>query len=329
MNRTDRLTGIILALRGGRQTASQLATRFEVSRRTILRDVAALGEIGVPVVTAPGVGGGLELAEDYWLPPLHLSSDEATLLLLALGSLGEVDGSPFGEERRTVEEKLRAALRPEVAREADEALRTLTIAPPSGDVRQHHLRTLRAAIRRGNWVIVTYRSVRRLADRCLLPRRLFVEGGRWYCVAVDLEAAEERRFRLDRMESVEPTSPPPGAAEALRSATAPRPAYDDLAHPEVVVRLTESGLRRAEVEPALVENARPVAGGGWEARFRCPPVELPYYGRILYALGPEAEVIGPAEVREMIRDWARATADRHAAAEPGGNGDGPLSPSEA
>jgi predicted DNA-binding transcriptional regulator YafY len=70
MNRTDRLTGIILALRGGRQTAAQLATRFEVSRRTILRDVAALGEIGVPVVGSSGAGGGFELADGYWLPPL-------------------------------------------------------------------------------------------------------------------------------------------------------------------------------------------------------------------------------------------------------------------
>ena len=119
MNRTDRLTGIILALRGGRRTAAELAARFEVSRRTILRDVAALGEIGVPVVAAPGAGGGLELADGYWLPPLQLSSDEATLLLLALGALGEATGSPFGEKRRTVEEKRRAALRPEVTREAE------------------------------------------------------------------------------------------------------------------------------------------------------------------------------------------------------------------
>ena len=42
MNRTDRLTGILLALRGGQQTSAQLAERFAVSRRTILRDLAAL-----------------------------------------------------------------------------------------------------------------------------------------------------------------------------------------------------------------------------------------------------------------------------------------------
>ena len=65
MNRTDRLTGIILALQRGRQTAAQLADRFEVSRRTILRDIDALAQIGVPVVSLPGAGGGLALAEGY------------------------------------------------------------------------------------------------------------------------------------------------------------------------------------------------------------------------------------------------------------------------
>ena len=315
MNRTDRLTGIILALRGGRRTAADLADRFEVSRRTILRDVAALGEIGVPVVTAPGAGGGLELADGYWLPPLHLSSGEATLLLLALGALGEVESSPFGEERRTVEEKLRAALRPEVTREADAELQTLAIAPPRGDVPREVLRLLRAAIRRGTWVRVTYRSVRRVADHQLQPRRLYIEGGRWYCVAIPVEAGEERRFRLDRMEAVAPIPPPPGAAAALRSAAAPRPAYDDPEHPEVVARLTEAGLRRAEVEPALVRGARALPEGGWETRFRCPPSELPYYARVLFGLGTDAQVLAPAEVRAMVRDWALATARRHASSE--------------
>ncbi|MEA2593887.1 MAG: hypothetical protein QOF01_356, partial [Thermomicrobiales bacterium] len=87
MNRTDRLTGIILALQNRRQTAAQLADRFEVSRRTILRDVDALSQIGVPIVALPGAGGGLELADNFWLQPIHLTSAEAAALLLAARSL--------------------------------------------------------------------------------------------------------------------------------------------------------------------------------------------------------------------------------------------------
>ncbi len=57
MNRTGRLTGILLALRSGQRTAAQVADRFAVSRRTILRDLDALGELGVPVIATPGTGG--------------------------------------------------------------------------------------------------------------------------------------------------------------------------------------------------------------------------------------------------------------------------------
>ena len=326
MNRTDRLTGIILALRNGRQTAGQLAARFEVSRRTILRDVAALGEIGVPVMTAPGAGGGLGLADGYWLPPLHLTPDEAALLLLALGALGAADRSPFGEDRRTVEEKLRAALRPEVSREAEEALQTLVIVPPRGDVPPERLRLIRGAIRRQRWLRVAYRSARREAEHVLLPRRVYVEDGRWYCVAVALEAGEERVFRLDRMATVEPIPPPPGVAEALNSAAA-RPAYDDPSHPEVVVRLSEAGLLRAEIEPAIVRVARRLADGGWEARFRCPPAELPYYARVIASLGPDAEAVAPPLVRTMVRELALATARRHAVPDAAAEHDGTVSPS--
>lgn len=325
MNRTDRLTGILLALRGGRQTAAQLAARFEVSRRTILRDFDALGEIGVPVVAASGAGGGFALADGFWLPPLHLTSDETTLLLLALNTLGEPDRSPFGETRRTVEEKLRAALRPEIAREADEALRTLTVAPAETVVSEEHLRTLRNAVRRGIWVRVAYRSVRRRADHLLQPRRLYLSDGRWYCVAVSLEAGEERVFRLDRMETVEPVAPPPGAVETLRAARTGVP-YHDPAHPEVVVRMSQVGLVRAEVEPELVRSAVRVVEGEWEARFRCPPAELPYFARVVFALGPEAAALAPNELRAMVRQMALATLRRLESAASPDEGDRPVSP---
>jgi len=65
MNRIDRLTANILLLHGGRRTTSEIARRFEVSKRTLFRDSAALGEMGVPIVTEAGVHGGYTLMPDY------------------------------------------------------------------------------------------------------------------------------------------------------------------------------------------------------------------------------------------------------------------------
>ncbi|HWZ18246.1 MAG TPA: HTH domain-containing protein, partial [Ktedonobacteraceae bacterium] len=81
MNRTDRLLAIILELQGkGRQRAEDLAETFETSKRTIYRDIQALGEAGVPIVSIPGLG--YSLMKGYFLPPLSFTADEATMLML-------------------------------------------------------------------------------------------------------------------------------------------------------------------------------------------------------------------------------------------------------
>ncbi len=73
MNRIDRLTAILLLLQGGKRTAGEIAQRFEVSKRTILRDIQALCEIGIPIIAELGTSGGYSLPSDYSLPPLALT----------------------------------------------------------------------------------------------------------------------------------------------------------------------------------------------------------------------------------------------------------------
>lgn len=99
MNRIDRLTAILLRLQGGKRTAGELAAHFEVSRRTILRDIQALSEMNIPVVAAVGTEGGYSLPDDYSLPPLALTLHEALLLRLALSSLAQLGTTPFERER--------------------------------------------------------------------------------------------------------------------------------------------------------------------------------------------------------------------------------------
>ncbi len=95
MNRTDRLFAIVLELqRKGLQRAEDLAATFEVSKRTIYRDIQALSEVGVPIGAITHKGYFLE--EDYFLPPLSFTTDEA--LMLALG--GEFMAQNFDAQYR-------------------------------------------------------------------------------------------------------------------------------------------------------------------------------------------------------------------------------------
>jgi hypothetical protein len=82
MNRTDRLLAIVLELQARKEVrAEDLAATFDVSKRTIYRDMLALAESSVPIVSIPGQG--YSLVEGYFLPPLAFNTDEAIMLLLA------------------------------------------------------------------------------------------------------------------------------------------------------------------------------------------------------------------------------------------------------
>ncbi len=309
MNRTDRLTGILLALQAGRKTAADLATRFEVSRRTILRDVDALSQIGVPVVALSGATGGYQMAEGFWLAPLQLTSEEASLLLLALKGLGD-DPSPFGLSRRTVEEKLRAILPADLLRRADREIGAIDVAPPHRAERLGHLTALRSAVVDKHWVRIGYLSARRQAEHDILPLRLFVDTGRWYCQAVSLQAEELRVFRIDRIDTLNRVPPPPNATNVVERATTHASSNGPAVMHDIVVELTYAGMRRLEDHPdfasCLIE-----LDDSCLLQFSTPASELDYFARELFAVGSEALVLEPACLRDKILDLAAETMGRY------------------
>jgi predicted DNA-binding transcriptional regulator YafY len=111
MNRTDRLYALVEELRASApdwRSATSLAERFEVSVRTIERDLSALQQAGVPIYATPGRRGGYAIDVQHTLPPLNLSAAEVTAVATALA----VDAStPFTHAGRSALQKMLAALR--------------------------------------------------------------------------------------------------------------------------------------------------------------------------------------------------------------------------
>src|SRR2546430_14859609 len=110
MNRTDRLYAIAEVLRATApraRSARELAERFEVSARTIERDISSLQQSGVPIWATPGPGGGYSVDPSMSLPPMNFSADEATAIAVALAASGPI---PFGDAARSALRKLVAAM---------------------------------------------------------------------------------------------------------------------------------------------------------------------------------------------------------------------------
>ena len=120
MNRTDRLYALVEELRAASprpRTSRGLAERFEVSVRTIERDLSALQQAGVPIWATPGPGGGYTLDPDHTLAPVNFTPTEALALALAAARSGAM---PWGSSARSALQKLVAAMSGDDALEARE-----------------------------------------------------------------------------------------------------------------------------------------------------------------------------------------------------------------
>jgi predicted DNA-binding transcriptional regulator YafY len=118
--RAARVLDMLLVLqRRGRITAHELADTLEVSERTVLRDVEALGEAGVPIFTVRGSGGGIELMEGFQTHLTGLTTDEARSLFL-VGQPQLAHRLGLGAPTRTARNKLLNAIAPTLAEEADQ-----------------------------------------------------------------------------------------------------------------------------------------------------------------------------------------------------------------
>jgi len=96
----DRLIGILtVLLQNNRVTAQTLADKFEVSRRTIGRDIDALCVAGIPIITHQGVGGGIAIADGYKLDKSVLTKDELMGIIAAIKGIGSVSSEHSKTER--------------------------------------------------------------------------------------------------------------------------------------------------------------------------------------------------------------------------------------
>lgn len=232
MNRTDRLFAIVdelrLASAAGR-TSGDLAARFEVTARTIKRDISALQQSGMPIWSDGGHGGGYRiLASATALPPLTFTAGEAAAIAVALHLSSDM---PFATEGLSAFTKLLTAMGGDAATLVDHVLaRVWTNDTP---VRTRAARTLDQAILEHRVVRIRYHASNdAVTDRLIDPLRFALTGGNWYLMAYCHTRHDGRWFRLDRIEGawITRTTSPDHDLEQLFGAPPPT------AHPLAIGR---------------------------------------------------------------------------------------------
>jgi predicted DNA-binding transcriptional regulator YafY len=215
MNRTDRLLAIVLELQGKRwRRAEDLAETFATSKRTIYRDMLALGEAGVPIVSIPG--RGYSLVEGYFLPPVSFSADEATILLLGADVMAQSFDAHYQSVAHSASRKILGVL-PDTQRQTVESLRERIQFVSSGaarpDIAQQleKLQLLRGAIVESRRVRFDYHTRYTALGaaipsdapmRSVDPYSLAHVGASWYLTGYCHTRRGLRTFRLERIENL-------------------------------------------------------------------------------------------------------------------------------
>src|SRR5919202_921862 len=175
VSRTARLLELLVTVQTRpRFTAGELAEAFGVSRRTMLRDLATLSEMGVPLRSTPGPGGGYSLPRGGRRLSPALTVDEALALIVSYEALLRYPVSPFSSEGLSAVTKLRAALPSDVVGELDGLRQHVSVVEPVREYEAPLLGELLEAALDGAHLKVTYDSIRSGAtERVVYPFGLY------------------------------------------------------------------------------------------------------------------------------------------------------------
>lgn len=298
--RLERLLSIVVVLINRRTIrARELARMFEVSERTIYRDIEAINQAGIPVVTFPGANGGIGLLEGYRMEQSLLSLDEIISIYSALQGLQTIMDDPLLDQTLAKIHNLIPVTRLAEFTGRSNQMK-IDLSPWGGNSGDPEiLNALKTAIHNNQLVSFDYTTPEgQTTNRTVEPYCLFLKGQYWYLQAYCRLREDFRLFRLSRIRSL---------AAANQSFTRrDRPAFPDLVEatdwapgpwvdlvlkfiPELRMLAEEQfpGARRHYNQDGTVEISLRMPEGEW------------LYGMILsYSDG--VEVLEPRQVRDAI-----------------------------
>lgn len=314
--RADRLLSALLLLQAhGGLTARQLATRLEVSIRTVQRDMEALSSAGVPVYALRGAGGGWRLDEDWRTRVPGL--DEAELRALLMAQPRVLGDARLVKAAEAALDKLMAALPTSLREQAASIRRRLHVDPTGWYGAPENfamLPVVQDAVARDRKLAMRYlRAGRERVERTVDPLGLVAKGGVWYLVADTPRGF--RTYRVSRIERAtlldQPCNRPADFDLAAYWQTSTEEFRRRWSRYEVILRLEERAARSLafwrQLEP--VEPPDPGAADGWvtvrvgfedeqQARF------------VVLGSGPRAEVVAPSELRDAVAADLKAALER-------------------
>lgn len=300
--KVDRLVSIILILLDKeRISAQELADMFEVSPRTIYRDIESINIAGIPISSTSGVGGGFQIMPQYKLDKKVFSSSDLSTILLGLSILSNPSNMIQDAELANVLAKIKSFIPDDCAKEIElkSSQICIDLSPWMGNKNiQPYLEKLKVALQ-GNNLISFYYSDHHgnKTHRTIEPYQPVLKNSHWYIYGYCSIRNDFRVFKLSRMfnlEIKEETFTP-------REYAKPQLDFSNVAHNkqiEIKIRIHRSIMDRV-LDYCTYEHFTPDGDEHYIVRF--PFFENDYNYHILFSFGDQCECLEPLHIRQEMK----------------------------
>ncbi len=311
MNRIDRLVATVLLMQSRRLIRAQdIADHFDISIRTVYRDLLALQEAGVPL--AAEAGEGYSLVEGYHLPPVMFTREEASALFIGGEFVQRLTDESLKKHAESALLKIRAVL-PAEKQEYLERLQqaTAVVAPPSrflGGFRDDVLALMQEAVVHRHVLAMEYYTGSRddITKRQVEPLCLIYYSDHWHLIAYCRLRQDYRDFRTDRIKSIKTSD----------EIFPPREGFSLKQYLQDANRLENPQEARVKFKPAVAQRARSryyygvvdaaTVDDGVILTFLVPALEM--LVDWLLSFGPEIEILHPPHLRKLLLEQAQKMA---------------------
>ncbi|MCZ8520842.1 MULTISPECIES: helix-turn-helix transcriptional regulator [Paenibacillus] len=302
MNKAQRLLQLFMTIQTKHKfNLADLTEEFQVSKRTMLRDLQELSELGVPLYSELGVHGGYRLLRDRMLPPIHFTDKEALALFLIAESLRDYKMLPFDSEVESALKKFYHYSPPETKEKLDRIRSNMLFHVPARQLETPHLSALFEASLDRRVVHITYESERGVSNRDIQAIGIYAMNGFWYCPAYCCKSQDYRLFRVDRVTSLTEAEDPTSRIDMIGYQIKDWVFFDRTEETaDLTIKLTRAGVIRSQSDPWMLEGLTVQEDGTGLIRRKVTSSYLPCLVDVLIGYGKDAVVEEPRVCREMI-----------------------------
>jgi predicted DNA-binding transcriptional regulator YafY len=313
MNRIDRISAILIQLQSRRVVkAADIAERFNISLRTVYRDIKTLEEAGIPLIGEAGVG--YSIMDGYRLPPVMFTKEEATAFLTAEKFVETLTDRSTLAHYKSAMYKVRAILKnteKDMLESMDNRIEVLRTVSIPGTANTDHIQTILSSIAQKNVLALNYfaQHSQEHTKRYVEPVGIFYMAGYWHLIAYCRLRKDYRDFRIDRIKNLVVTDEHYADDHPeLKDYIAQKTKEKIL---DAVVIVVDKGIHRHLENQKYYSGfiSEKNVGDGVEMTFLTESLEG--FARWYMMYGESAEIITPDSLKDRVRELTEKLLQRN------------------